>query len=144
MCVWNLSERYFFSGMSYSDHSIRVSKSTKMWKRLYFSQKPGIKWCKKRCFPLYVTQKGVYFFSFGTTKLCCFFRFTYAYPRKNESPPSPPGPLECSDWNVVNQSNCTQLDGVLRTWKFDDATSGLWWPQIFGLIPPIPNKLVQV
>ena len=92
MCVRNLSERVLFrSGMSYSDHSIWVSKSTKMWKGLYFTQKPGIKWCKKGCFfPRYVTQKGVYFFNFGTTKLGCFFQRRICFPKKSLSAPSPP------------------------------------------------------
>ena len=66
----------------------------------------------------------------------CFFRGAYAYPRKMRAHP----PLEYFDWDVVNQSNGTQLDGILRSWNFYDATSGLWWRQIFGLIPLIPNK----
>ena len=60
----------------------------------------------------------------------------YAYPRKV----SVPLPSECSDWDVVNQSNGTQHGGILRSWNFDDVTSSLWWRQIFGLIPPILSK----
>ena len=90
MCVRNLSERFLFSeGMSYSDDSIRVSKSTEMWKSLYFSLKLGIKWWKKECFSRYVSQRGVYFFNFGTTYIGCFSTGAYAYPRKVSAPHSP-------------------------------------------------------
>ena len=65
MCVRNLSERILlWSRISYSDPSVRISNSTEMSKRLYFSQKPEIKWCKK-FFSGYVTQKGLYFSTLG-------------------------------------------------------------------------------
>ena len=66
-----------------------------------------------------------------------FFQRFICLPKTNESPPVSIG---CSDWDVVNQSNGTQQDRILRSWNFYDATSGLWWRQIFGLIPSIPNK----
>ena len=104
-------------------------------KRLYFSQKPAIKWCKRGYFSWHVTQKGLHFFNFGTTKLECFFRGAYAYPTKVWVRPHAPThthTLECSDWDVI-KSNGTQLDGILRSWN---------------LMMPLPvyddNKLVQV
>ena len=95
-----------------------------------------------------MVQKGVFFtvchtkrgilFQLWDHQIRVFFRGADAY--QSLSAPPPPT-LECSDWDVVNQSNGTQLDGILRSWNFDDATSGLWWRQIFGLIPHFTNKL---
>ena len=101
MCVRNLSERVLFSERGKLLRSINLGiKIDKNVKEAYFSQKKtGIKWCKKGCLSLYITQKGASFFNFGTTKSWCFFK--------------------------VNQSNGTQLDGILRSGNFDDATSGL-------------------